>query len=296
MTKKIDKNIKNKCKYIIPIVVVALMVYFGCSISNIIASEVLMKTKSKEVDNINYLGQIPECIKISEDPVIQNLLQKANTNHKVGMILCDIDEYPEDLLELVSKKDEVIDYVLNYPYHQVLQSKDISIKEDYEPNKIPLFIQWDERWGYKKYGPDFMAVNGCGPTCLAMVAVGLTGNTDINPQTVAEFSEENGYLAYGIGTMWDLMTEGCESFGIKGEELPLSEKTIINTLKKGQPIIVSMAPGTFTELGHYIVLTGVDEENKIIVNDSDSITRSIKTWDIDIFMNEAKNLWTFTPM
>ncbi len=90
------------------------------------------------------------------------------------------------------------------------------------------------------------------------------------------------------------MTKGAANFGLKGKELPLSENSIITTLKKGQPIIASMGPGTFTTSGHFIVLTGVDSNNKIIVNDSDSKIKSKQAWDVDIFMKEAKNLWTFT--
>lgn len=55
-----------------------------------------------------------------------------------------------------------------------------------------------------------------------------------------------------------------------------------------------MGPGHFTTEGHYIVLTGVDSDGKIIVNDSDSKQRSSETWDVDVFLKEAKNLWAFS--
>ena len=153
-----------------------------------------------------------------------------------------------------------------------------------------------ERWGYEKYGSEYMAISGCGPTSLAMVVVGLTGNTNINPKVIAEFSEENGYVVDGVGSAWTLMSDGAENFGLRSEELPLSEDSIIDTLKSGQPIIASMGPGTFTTSGHFVVLTGVDKNNRIIINDSDSKIRSEQTWDVDVFMKEADNLWTFTVM
>ena len=252
---------------------------------------------------IGYMGytgyhsaKVPKEVKNSNDPVIQNLLKKVNNNPKVSMILSDINSYPRELIELASKKDETIDFVADYPNYNVSTNKVISIKKDYKKGQIPLFIQWDERWGYGKYGSDFIAINGCGPTALAMVAVGLTGDKDINPKVVAEFSEKNGYLVDGAGSSWTLMTEGAGHFGLSSKELPLNEDVIISTLKKGQPIIAIMGPGTFTSEGHYIVLTGVDRNNKIIVNDSNSKIKSSQTWDIDVFMNEAQNLWTFTAM
>ena len=243
-----------------------------------------------------HLAKVPEEVKNSNDPVIQNLLKKVNNNSNVSMILSDINSYPKELLELASEKDETIDFVANYPNYDASTNKVISTQKDYKKGQIPLFIQWDERWGYEKYGSDFIAINGCGPTSLAMVAVGLTGNKDINPKAVAEFSEKNGYLVEGVGSSWILMAEGAGHFGLKSKELSLNKDVIINTLKRGQPIIASMGPGTFTSEGHYLVLTGVDRNNKIIINDSNSKIKSSQTWDIDVFMNEAQNLWTFTAM
>lgn len=251
---------------------------------------------------IGYMGytgyhsaKVPKEVKNSNDPVIQSLLKKAN-NPDVSKILSDINSYPRDLLELASNKDEAIDFVANYPNYDTSTNKAISIEKEYKKGQIPLFIQWDERWGYEKYGSDFIAINGCGPTSLAMVAVGLTGNKDINPKVVAEFSEDNGYLVDGVGSSWTLMTEGAGHFGLKSKELSLNKDVIVSTLKKGQPIIASMGPGTFTSEGHYLVLTGVDRNNKIIINDSNSKIKSSQTWDIDVFMNEAQNLWTFIDM
>ncbi|HCO74305.1 MAG TPA: hypothetical protein DIT16_05550 [Clostridium sp.] len=213
---------------------------------------------------------------------------------EIGAILSNLSLYPKELLELASKKVEVIDFVVDYPNYNPDSNKRISIKQDYQRGKIPLFLQWDKRWGYEKYGSNFIAINGCGPTALAMVAVGLTGNTDINPKVVAEFSSENGYLVDGVGSSWTLMTEGAKHFGLNGTEVPLIKSEILNILRRGQPIIASMGPGAFTTDGHFIVLTGVDSENNIIVNDSDSRKRSRQTWNIDIFMEETENLWTFT--
>lgn len=287
------RKIKKIFKYTICIVAVVLIVYIGYGTSKVIFSSIFNQKEEQKVEE-HYLAKIPEEVKDSNDSVIQILLEKANKYPEVATMLSNIKSYPRQLLELASKKDEVIDFVANYPNYDVSTNKVISIEKDYKKGQIPLFIQWDERWGYEKYGSDFLAINGCGPTSLAMVVVGLTGNTDINPKVVAEFSEKNGYLVEGVGSSWRLMTEGAKQFGLKGKELPLSEDVIINTLKKGQPIIASMGPGTFTTGGHFIVLTGVDSNDKIIVNDSDSKIRSKQTWDIDIFMKETKNLWTFT--
>jgi len=303
--KRRKRKVKKNFKYVIGIVALLLVIgcigYYGInemiSISNSKKEKAqISKEETQKVEEVDYLAKVPEEVKNSDDPVIQNLLKKVNDNSNVSVILSDINSYPKELLELASEKDETIDFVANYPNYDASTNKVISTKKDYKKGQIPLFIQWDERWGYEKYGSDFIAINGCGPTSLAMVAVGLTDNKDINPKVVAEFSDENGYLVEGVGSSWTLMTEGASHFGLKSQELPLTEDAIISTLKKGQPIIASMGPGTFTTGGHYLVLTGVDSNNKIIINDSDSKIRSSQTWDIDVFMKETENLWTFTAM
>jgi len=250
----------------------------------------------RKEEKANYLDKIPEEVKNSTDPIIQSLLKKASSYPEVANMLVNIDEYPIELLDLASRKDEIIDFVYNYPKYDSTLNKTISIKKDYKKGQIPLFIQWDKRWGYEKYGSEFIAINGCGPTSLSMVVVGLTGNTDMNPKAIADFSYEQGYLVDGVGSSWTLMSEGAKSLGVNGELIPLDKDVIINTLKSGQPIIASMGPGTFTTTGHFIVLAGVGKDNKIIINDPDSKRKSEQTWDIEVIMNEAVSLWTYTAM
>lgn len=296
--RKKKRKIKRRLRRILSVIVILLIVcmgYKGYKGVKKIFTIAIDKNEKKLQEKV-YINKIPKEVMDSNDPIIQSLTQTSKDYPKVGIILNNLSSYPNELLELASKKAEAIDFVVNYLNYKAHPNKKISIKEDYEKGKIPLFVQWDKRWGYEKYGSNFIATNGCGPTALAMVAVGLTGNTDINPKVVADFSSENGYLVDGEGSSWNLMTEGAKEFGIKSRELPLSKSVILNTLEKGQPIIVSMGPGTFTTTGHYIVLTGVDSNDNIIINDSDSKERSKQTWDINVFMKETKNLWAFTPI
>lgn len=204
--------------------------------------------------------------------------------------------YPFSLIELAQKKPETVSFVKTYPdyLNGLLPSGPISITEDYAPGEIPLFLQWDTRWGYEYYGNDFIAINGCGPTALSMVSVGLTGNTDLNPKAIADFSYASGYLVEDRGSSWELMTQGAKELGLTSEELPLDASIIIDRLSEGHPIIASMGPGDFTTSGHFIVLTGISSDGKIIVNDSDSLIRSHKTWELDTLIKQIKNLWAFS--
>ena len=158
---------------------------------------------------------------------------------------------------------------------------------------IPRLYQWDGRWADKGYGTSDMEVSGCGPTCLSMVYCGLTGDTKWNPYEVAMMAEERGYYVPGIGTSWDLMTDGAKRLGLRCEQLGLDEKAIRQELEAGHPVICAMGPGDFTTEGHFIVLTGVEENGKIIVNDPNSKKLSEKGWELTRLMFQMKNLWCY---
>lgn len=100
--------------------------------------------------------------------------------------------YPKGVIELLDKNEETIDFVEDYE-----EKKDLPAAETLDAvtqGEIPLLIQWDERWGYAPYGNSIVAVSGCGPTCMAMVAAGLTGDVTATPAKLAAYGTENGYL------------------------------------------------------------------------------------------------------
>lgn len=197
----------------------------------------------------------------------------------------------DTLRQLVKNNPETIDFVRDYQ-----TKKDVPPAEnigEVTAGVIPHLLQWDERWGYQIYGDNMIAVNGCGPTVISMVASGLTGDNTITPYRVAKFAEQNGYYEGDAGTSWALMTEGAAQFGVYGEEMGLSEEAVFSSLENGNPIICSMSPGDFTTTGHFIVLVGI-EDGKIRVNDPNSVKRSEKLWDYETLYPQISNLWVYT--
>ena len=154
-------------------------------------------------------------------------------------------------------------------------------------------MQWDERWGYETYGSDFLAVTGCGPTCLSMITCGLTGSETWNPLTVAQFSEKEGYYVPGEGTSWSLMTEGASNLGLTAENIPVTQENILAALRSGIPLICSMYPGDFTYTGHFIVLTGIDENGAITVNDPNSPANTKKHWSMTEILPQIRQSWGY---
>ena len=170
----------------------------------------------------------------------------------------------------------------------------IDISGEYIESQIPLFIQTDKRWGNYSYGRSgTIASSGCGPTSLAMVIVGLTGDINVNPKVVADWSYANGHRVEGVGTAWSLFPAGARKWGFQCEELSISAAQFSQRLRNGKIIIASMGVGHFTRSGHFIVLRGITESGKILVNDPNSRERSNQEWNISIIVNEAKGAWAF---
>lgn len=203
------------------------------------------------------------------------------------------DEYPESLIELLERNPETKQFVLDYPKKKDFSGK-IDVSEEITKGEIPYFMQWDERWGYRKYGNDFMALNGCGPTCLSMVRCGLGGDKKWNPYKVAKMSEEEGYYVAGEGTSWTLMSSGAEGIGLTVHQVTFSEEGIRSVLEMGQPIICVVGPGDFTTTGHYLVLVKINENGEIQLKDPNSRKNSEKTWSVKTLMSQIRNLWAYS--
>lgn len=220
-----------------------------------------------------------------------SLKSLAEKDERVRTILKHYTDYPSNLLELLSKNEETLDFVYDYP-----DKKDAAPADSIgtvKKGSIPLLLQWDRRWGYSPYGDDIIALSGCGPTVLSMVASGLTGDATITPAKVADYAQRNSYYVEGTGTSWDLIRNGCTAFGISARELSLSENTMANQLSAGHPIICSMKPGDFTTTGHFIVLTGYSG-GKFEVHDPNSKKRSSQLWSFDRLQGQINNLWAFS--
>lgn len=200
-----------------------------------------------------------------------------------------MDEWPEELIQLLDRNPETEEFVLQYP---LKKNTDYSIHlDEYENCKeVPLFLQWDERWGYTEYGDTIMGLSGCGPTCLSMVCVYLLNDTSYDPRYIANFSENNGYCVPGSGSAWSLISEGGKELGLDVVEIPLDEERIAKNLKAGNPIICIMGPGDFTTTGHFIVMTEYTD-GKIKVNDPNSRANSEKLWNFEDIKYQIRNLW-----
>lgn len=236
-----------------------------------------------EAGNNTYDNAVIENSKISEKNKIQN-------NQSMLDDIMNSTQYPKQLKDLALKNEEALEFVYDYPAEHVKEHT-IDLTEEASMDSVPLFVQWDKRWGYEKYSGNFFAASGCGPTTLSMVVVYLTHNRDASPIAVAKYSKEAGYSVDGSGSSWTLISEGCRHYGVKAKAVALDESRMKAELDEGHPIVVNVGPGDFTDTGHFMVTTGYDDEG-FSINDPNSIEKSGKRWLFKNISSQIRAVWS----
>lgn len=143
------------------------------------------------------------------------------------------------------------------------------VEPQYSYLDVPLFFQTD--YPETMYGSGSVATSGCSITCLAMVATYLTGHEYL-PDELADYfggRAENNIkrMEYGIEKM-QLPCRPCENWHV-----------VMKELNRGKVVILLVdEKSIFTDSQHFIVLTGLTEDGKILVNDTNA--KNYERWDL----------------
>ena len=125
-------------------------------------------------------------------------------------------------------------------------------------NAVPLYYQTD--YPYIKFGNGTIATSGCSITCLAMVATYLTDQEYTPPQMAHHFGR------YGKNNIERL------DYGIAQMQLPYERtediQEVLQSVREGKVAVVMMDDeSVFTTEQHFIVLAGMTDDGKFLVND-----------------------------
>ena len=164
-------------------------------------------------------------------------------------------------------------------------------------NGFPYLLQGDDRWGSTMYSSvndksQTIASSACGPTSMAMVLRSYGNN--VTPIDTSQYALQNGFRTANSGTSWGFFPSIGSKYGLTTHSLGKDASGAIDELEKGNPVIASMGPNTFTKGGHYIVLSGLTEDGRVLVNDPGKVSRSNVSYDPSVFAKEGKNFWSFS--
>ena len=203
----------------------------------------------------------------------------------------NIGIYSEEAYKTAIITPEKTAFALLTPF--MSEQGDVSVNIELTPGEIPYLLQYDSRWAYHGYGSSYMGYTACGPTCLSMAALALTGNPAYTPPFVADWAEANGHYVPGAGTAWTLFTTGAAAFGLNGTAISAGEEDLTARLERGEIIVASMLPGDFTTSGHFILIVK-SEALGFRVYDPNSMALSRQYWTYDTLAPQIAQLWSLT--
>ena len=298
-------NFKRLGLLIIGIVLVAVLVATGIDMlkHKLVTStptKTTTKTSSKTSTSTSKTKSTATASKTAtkEEKIkkLEAIKSKLNSQEaeRLDYIIKNIDSYPDTLIDLVARNHETVDFVYSYKDREKYNNRKLSADINssyYVDGDVPLFLQWDRRWGYRIYGKEMIGLSGCGPTSLAMVIRHFDSDSTVNPYDVAKYSQDNGYVSADNFTSWKLFETGLSKYGLESQDVIPVEAKMKKALDDNKILIVSVKPGTFTERGHIIVIKGYNKNGDFLINDPNSIVNTNKTWSFDELKSEIRKIW-----
>lgn len=216
----------------------------------------------------------------------------ATTDTDIKSIVDNEAVYPDVVIRNLAANTELKQFTLDY-VAKINTVYDGNFTVDANQTEVPLFLQYDEEWGYADYGNDLVAYSGSAPTCLSMAYTYLKQDGSMNPIKVADYSTEHGYVDEQGATNWTLMTDGAAGLGLSAETLNVNEDDMKAALEADKVIICAMAPGDFTRSSSYIVIKDY-KDGLFYINDPTSQARSDVGWDFKRLSDQITNMWAFS--
>lgn len=298
-------NFKRLGLLIIGIVLVAVLVATGIDmlkhkLGTSTPTKTTTKTSSKTSTSTGKTKSTATASKTAtkEEKIkkLEAIKSKLNSQEaeRLDYIIKNIDSYPDTLIDLVARNHETVDFVYSYKDREKYNNRKLSADINssyYVDGDVPLFLQWDRRWGYRIYGKEMIGLSGCGPTSLAMVIRHFDSDSTVNPYDVAKYSQDNGYVSADNFTSWKLFETGLSKYGLESQDVIPVEAKMKKALDDNKILIVSVKPGTFTERGHIIVIKGYNKNGDFLINDPNSIVNTNKTWSFDELKSEIRKIW-----
>ncbi|MBX8938197.1 C39 family peptidase [Enterococcus hulanensis] len=162
-----------------------------------------------------------------------------------------------------------------------------------------LALQTDPRWADKAYGSgsnqNDLATNGCAITSLAMI-LSYQEKRTVYPTEILEWSGDR-YYESGQGTAWSIFPAFAQNYGLTMQDLGKDQAQIQQHLNQNQPIVISVNPGEFTDVGHIMVIKKDLQSDQLIVydpNDNSDKEHYMQKYSLDQLMPQLANAWVYS--
>lgn len=262
------------------------------SISN--KKDVTTETTTEEITEEEVIATIDDSILAKELPATREdalaIIQGyADSDTEYKDIYDNAAVFSDDLLRYVAVTPEMKRFVIDYIAKiSIVFEGNFTLTAPVDD--VPLYIQFDEQWGYADYGDSVIAIRGAGPTCLAMAYTYIKQDGSQNPIKIGDMAMNYGYLTEDGATADVLFTDGAANLGIKSTEFAVDKDAMIAALEDGKVIICAVNSGDFTKTSSYIVIKGY-KDGLFLINDPMSEARSNVGWDFPRLSSQIAKMW-----
>lgn len=158
---------------------------------------------------------------------------------------------------------------------------------------MQYYNQGDSRWADYPYGgSDPMKKYGCGPTVSAMLISSFVPSpaaAALTPVELADWSAAHGYYAPHGGSYHSLIKAVTSAYGLHTVSVQTrSYEQAASLLSSGHILVALMGKGTFTDNGHYILITKLLENGMVSIADPNSYENTQQEWDLNFILSELK--------
>lgn len=152
------------------------------------------------------------------------------------------------------------------------------------------YSQCDTRWkDYLYGGSDPIEQYGCGPTTIAMLVSSFT-DEPLTPPEAADWAAANGLHSAGNGSLHSLIPTALSAYGFTVESVKdRSVEHVSSLLEQGNILVALMGRGTFTDNGHFLLITERVDDQTVRIADPNSYENSTKNWQLSQLLSELKH-------
>lgn len=204
-----------------------------------------------------------------------------NVDQIATRLRSQINGYKSLALSIGSDISELNNVVQEVTSNNTIDYQKYMKRAKFKVTDVVYYNQYD--YGNASYGDDTISNSGCGPTSAAMILSTFL-DEEVTPQMACDFSAVNGHLVVG-GTEDAFFDDIFNEYGVSYTKEEQTEENIISSLEDGNLIIAHVGPSEFTKSGHFIVLSGLDENGNVIVADPASRRRTEVTWSSSYIAN-----------
>lgn len=158
------------------------------------------------------------------------------------------------------------------------------------PGTVPALYQWDERWGYVDYCGMPLGFSGCGVTVMSMAYMGLTGKTDLSPADMARVATDVHEVFGGTNSTFFTSPATRARLGIAGEKLADAPAALVQALRSGELVAISVRPNTLAAHDHWVLAVGLDQDGGVRINDPNSPENTDQAWSAEQLVGDANSL------